>query len=159
MPRWRKAFALSCSEWFLILHAAIWFFIVEIGLRVFPFGAFIEKLDKERIGRRSLSVSFDDAARIAHFVELASRFDLLQPTCLKKALVLYVLLIRKGLDAQLWIGAAKLKAQHGNVIDYHAWLEHRGRIILGSRNGEYYIPLYCVHGSQGEPCTQGQPGA
>src|SRR5215469_4514874 len=97
------------------------------------------------------------AERVAYCVELASRFDPLRATCLKKALVLYALLIRKGLDVRLFIGAAKTKADLANRIDYHAWLEHEGRVILGGGKGELYMPLYCVCGTNGEAAAQEQP--
>jgi len=47
---------------------------------------------------------------------------------LRKALVLYALLVRRGIDAQLLIGVAK--ATNGQ-LDAHAWLECRGKILLG----------------------------
>nr|UXE45170.1 hypothetical protein Hi04_10k_c4335_00029 [uncultured bacterium] len=156
MHRWRKAFELSISEWLLILWAALWLGLVEIGLRVLRFNTLVEKLDHHRPHGRTLVARPHSAERFAYCVELASRLYPLEPTCLKKALVLYALLARKGLCAQLWIGAAKSHTDRGVQIDYHAWVEHEGKVILGAANRERYIPLYCFNRSQAVVCTQGQ---
>ena len=156
MLRWHKAFELSTSEWCLILWAASWLGIIEIGLRVLPFNTLIEKLDQHRAPDSAPVAGSCTAERFAYCVELASRFYPFQPTCLKKALVLYALLTRKGLHAELWIGAAKSKTQQGSVLDYHAWLEHEGKVILGGSNREQYIPLYCFNRSQTRVSTQGR---
>jgi len=154
--RWRKAFELSFSEWLLILRAALWLGLIEIGLRVLRFNTLIEKLDQQRPPDKALVVPPRSAERFAYCVELASRLYPLEPTCLKKGLVLFALLTRKGLHVQLWIGAAKSNTEPGAPIDYHAWLEHEGKVILGAANRERYIPLYCFNRSQAGVCTQGQ---
>jgi hypothetical protein len=140
----------------MILRAAIWLGMIEVGLRILQFNSLIEKLEQRRPADRALAAGPHSAERFAYCVELASRLYPLEPTCLKKALVLYALLTRKGLHAQLWIGAAKNNTEQGAPIDYHAWLEHEGRIILGAANRERYVPLYRVTRSQTEVCTPGQ---
>jgi len=154
--RWRKAFELSVSEWLLILWAAIWFGVIEIGLRVLRLHILIEKLDRCPPPDGTLVAQSDTVERFAYCVELVSRLYPIEPTCLKKALVLYALLTRNGLPAQLWIGAAKSNTEQGAPIDYHAWLEHEGKVILGAANRERYIPLYCFDRSQTGACIQGQ---
>ena len=156
MHRWRKAFELSLSECLLILWAAIGLGLVEIGLRVLRFNTLIEKLNRQRPPDKAVVAPPRRAERFAYCVELAARLYPLEPTCLKKALVLYTLLTRKGLHAQLWIGAAKSNTQPGGPLDYHAWLEHKGKVILGAANCERYVPLYCFNRSQTGVCTQGQ---
>jgi len=154
--RLRKAFELSSSEWLLILWAALWLGLVEIGLRVLRFNTLIERLDQQRPPGRTLVARSHTGERFAYFVELASRLYPFEPTCLKKALVLYALLTRNGFHGQLWIGAAKSTTEAGAPIEYHAWVEHEGKVILGAANRERYIPLYCFNRSQAGVCTQGQ---
>lgn len=156
MRRWRKAFELSISEWLLILRATLWLGLVEVGLRVLCFNTLMEHLDQHRPADKAPVASPGRAERCAHCVELASRLYPLEPTCLKKALVLYALLTRKGLHAQLWIGAAKSRTEQAAPIDYHAWLEHEGKVILGAANRERYIPLYSFNRTQNGVCTRGQ---
>ena len=157
MPSLRKAFELPIPEWFLVFRAGFWFAIVEVGLRILRFTTLIKMLGDRKLPQKARGSQSCSAERVAYCVELASRFDPLQVTCLKKALVLYALLIRIGLDVRLFIGAAKTKTDRVNHIDYHAWLEHQGRVVLGVGTGQRYIPLYCARGSNGEECAQGQP--
>jgi len=154
--RLRKAFELSSSEWLLILWAALWLGLVEIGLRVLRFNTLIERLDQQLPPGRTLVARSHTGERFAYFVELASRLYPFEPTCLKKALVLYALLTRNGFHGQLWIGAAKSTTEAGAPIEYHAWVEHEGKVILGAANRERYIPLYCFNRSQAVVCAQGQ---
>ena len=156
MHRLRKAFELSSSEWLLILWAALWLGLVEIGLRVLRFNTLIERLDQQRPPGRTLVARSHTGERFAYFVELASRLYPFEPTCLKKALVLYALLTRNGFHGQLWIGAAKSTTEAGAPIEYHAWVEHEGKVILGAANRERYIPLYCFDRSQTGASIQGQ---
>jgi len=125
-------------------------------MRILRFTTLTKMLSNRKLPQKARGSQSCGAERVAYCVELASRFDPLQATCLKKALVLYALLIRSGLDVRLFIGAAKTKSDLADCIDYHAWLEHQGRVILGGGKGERYIPLYCVCGSNDEGCGQRQ---
>ena len=142
MPRLRRAFELSASDWFLILQAAFWFAAVELGLYAFEFRALADFLHHERpLDQRAFCQQSASAQRAAYCVELVSRLHPLHPTCLKKALVLYALLTRRGFDVRLFIGAAKTNTQKGSELDCHAWLEHQGQAILGGQGHERYAPL------------------
>jgi len=142
VPRLRRAFELSASDWFLIFQSAFWYAVVELGLYAFEFRALADFLHHERpldqTAFRQQSVS---AQRAAYCVELVSRLHPLHPTCLKKALVLYALLTRRGFDLRLFIGAAKTDADKGKELNCHAWLEHQGQVILGGQGHERYAPL------------------
>lgn len=140
MPKLRRAFELSASDWFLILHAAFWFAVVELGLHAFEFRALVDLLHRESPQRR-LTQQFPKAQRAAYCVELVSRLHPLHPTCLRKALVLYTLLTRRGFDVRLVIGAAKTNVEKGSELDCHAWIEHQEQVILGGPGHERYAPL------------------
>lgn len=142
MPKLRKAFELSASDWVLILQASFWFAVVEVGLRAFEFRALVDRLPPARpLDPRAFRQPSPSAPRAAYCVELVSRLNPLHPTCLKKALVLYALLTRKGFDARLFIGAAKRNTEDGSELDCHAWLEHQGEVILGGQGQERYATL------------------
>lgn len=145
MPKLRRAFELSAFDWSLILQTVLWFAVVELGLRVFEFMALVNFLHQERpLDQRAVSQQSWRAQRSAYCVELVSRFHPLHPTCLKKALVLYTLLARRGFEVRLFIGAAKTNTEKGSELDCHAWLEHRGQVILGGQGHERYAPLCSV---------------
>ena len=138
MPRLRKAFALSALDWLLIVQATLWFAVVELALRLLQFRTVLAILHEEkRSARNSHSQAFVVASgspeRTAYCVELASRLHPFHATCLKKALVLYALLARRGFEVQLLIGAAR----DGSRLDAHAWLEHQGRILGAPAPGHY----------------------
>ncbi len=154
MPKLRKAFALSASDWLLIVQATIWFAVVELGLRVLQLRTLVAILQGERSSNReSHDQSFVNPERAGYCVELASRLHPLDPTCLKKALVLYALLTRRGFDLQLLIGATKIEGK----LDAHAWLEHQGRVIPGGPGGERYSTLCCLDRSMLRAHREGQP--
>jgi Transglutaminase-like superfamily len=143
--RLRRAFELSASDWFLVLHAAFWFAVVELGMRAFQFSALVDFLHQEsQPDQKAFTQRSSSAERAAYCVELVSRLHPLHPTCLKKALVLYALLTRRGFDARVYIGAAKTNTEKGSELDYHAWLEHQGQVILGGQGQERYATLCCL---------------
>ena len=147
MPRLRRAFELSASDWYLILQAAFWFAVVELGLRGFQFRALVDFLHQKRqLDQRAFSRQPSSAQRAAYCVELVSRLHPLHPTCLKKALVLYALLTRRGFDVRLLIGAAKKSTEKASELDCHAWLEHQGQVILGGQGTERYAALCSFNG-------------
>ena len=83
--------------------------------------------------------------RAAYLVEVASQLQLRKPTCLHKALVLYGLLRRKGVEVDLVIGAKKA----ADALAAHAWLEHQGHIILGAAEAACYAPLLALDAAGG----------
>lgn len=68
------------------------------------------------------STAMADAQRLAELAAIAGRRGPLNTTCLRQALAVQWWLRRRGLDAQLRIGARKV----GNSIDAHAWVELDG---------------------------------
>ena len=64
-------------------------------------------------------------------------------TCLIQALATQILLARRGETSTLHIGAAR--DDRGGVKG-HAWLEHRGRVVIGDSSLEGFIPLCQLDG-------------
>ena len=77
-----------------------------------------------------------DPQQLAYLVGLASHYHILNSTCLEKALILYGLLRRRGIEAHLRIGTMLNEAG----FQAHAWIEYHGSIILGGTNQEF-VPL------------------
>jgi hypothetical protein len=137
LPRLSKALALSASDWLLIAQATLWSALIEFGLHFLPLRTVLPKVHRERrSGREACDPMSAIPERAAYCVEVASRLYPRQ-TCLKKALVLYSLLSRSGFDVQVQIGAARDRGR----LDAHAWVEHRGRIILGASTPGRYASL------------------
>lgn len=139
----RKAFQLSASDWLLVIQAVGWFAVVEFGLRVLKLKTLLALLqsgrqaDREGCGRAPTSPE-----RVGYCVDLASRLHPLRPTCLRKALVLFALLARRGVKAQVVVGTARSDGK----LDAHAWIEHEGRVIMGGPATERYSTLCHLDG-------------
>lgn len=137
----RKARMLSASDWMLIVQSAGWLAVVELGLRLMPLRALVGIL-QGRPRERAASGSGVSAEHASRCVDLAARLDPFSATCLKKSLVLYAMLSRRGLAVELFIGAAKT----GGKLDAHAWLECQGRVVTGGPPAERYAPLWSLVG-------------
>ena len=59
-------------------------------------------------------------------------------TCLTQALAAQVLLARLGERSVLRIGVAR---DERLGVRGHAWLEHRGRVVIGGASLDGYVPL------------------
>ena len=148
MSKLRKAFALSASDWVLIAQAWTWFGALEVGLSCLSFQRLLRIVQRPGNLRTGTKQEGEPhraiPERVAYCVGLAARLHAFDSTCLKKALVLYALLTRRGFDAQLLIGAAR--ATKGQ-LDAHAWLECQGRVLLGEPAPGRYSTLCALAGS------------
>ena len=77
-----------------------------------------------------------DPQQLAYLVGLASHYHILNSTCLEKALILYGLLRRRGIEAHLRIGTMLNEAG----FQAHAWIEYQDRVILGGAT-QGYVPM------------------
>lgn len=137
--------ALSRSDWLLIMQASGLLLAVELGLKLVSFKTLMALLQ----GRGSVSGEGPSAdpvnpERVAYLVEVASRYHMLKPTCLKKALVLYGLLRRRGIEVDLVVGVRKAEGR----LEGHAWVKHDGQVIGGGPVGERYTPLHRFEGGE-----------
>ena len=141
--RLRKAWTLPWADWCLLLQASGLFLAVELAVKLLSFKTlmiFLQRggsVDGDALGESPVSPE-----HVAYLVEVASRYHVLKPTCLKKALVCYRLLRKKGVEVELVVGA--MKGESG--LEAHAWLEHHGRVILGG-SVEGYAPLRWFDGA------------
>lgn len=96
------------------------------------------------IGTERLGVTGVD--RIAWAVSAVARV-VVGTGCLTQALAAQILLARAGQASDLRIGVAR---NEGRQVRAHAWLESRGRIVIGAPLASDLIPLP-LHGSRYEP--------
>ena len=87
------------------------------------------------------------ATRLARLVALAARRGPTGSACLAQALVLWGLLRRRGIDAELRIGVVKADAR----LDAHAWVEVRGRAV--SADGDVPTRFQPLGGGTASPRT------
>ena len=129
----RKAWELSPSDCFQLLKITVAIFVIRIALRLLRFrtiSCLFPRMAASEAGIRQ------DPQELAYLVGLASRYHILNPTCLEKALILYGLLRRRGIEAHLRIGTMLNEAG----LQAHAWIECQDRVILGGAT-QGYVPM------------------
>jgi len=70
-------------------------------------------------------------------VEATAAFYPLNPTCLKKSLILLRILARRGIRAELRLGVRKIHEE----FSAHAWVVCDGSIVLGAGIADLFAPL------------------
>jgi hypothetical protein len=90
---------------------------IEIGLRLSSMTRVLDRLD--RLGPGDSRVEWRPSYPLDRFAAAAYRLLPIDSTCLRKSLVLYALLRRRGATPQLCVGVKK----DGNHLAAHAWIE------------------------------------
>src|SRR5688572_21454114 len=99
-----------------VLGLAVW---VEVALRVMPFSRLLERLKHHS---PHVTASGDEYQRLLRYVAVAYGVLPFPATCLRRSVVLYGLLERRGVASRVCFGVAK----SGSVLDAHAWVECDG---------------------------------
>ena len=126
MKRWQRFRALEQGDRWLIVEAIILIGIVQAGLRAFRFATLLRLL----AGAKQIRAGAQHpAARIGRAVDAAAR---LMPgrSCLCDALVVDVMLCRRGLQSILRLGVKK-RNQRDVPVEAHAWVESDGSVVAG----------------------------
>ena len=136
MDRLRKILRLSSRDYVILGEAVVFAIPVELGLRWVGFDKLVRHLGRVRGSglRRAPAL---DGERAARLVESVSRLYPFNPTCLKKSLVLFWMLRRRGLAAELRIGVRKV----GGTLEAHAWIEHEGRVLFDEDTASGFAPM------------------
>lgn len=130
-----KFVSLSPVERRLLAHAALLVAFVRLGLWLVPLRNLRRLLARLANPRGLTRSSQFTPERITWAVQASSRF-VPQATCLTQALATQVLLQREGYPAHLRLGVA-LKSK----LEAHAWVESRGKIVIGGPRLEHLTPL------------------
>jgi hypothetical protein len=144
VKRLRRVLALPPAERRLLLTVALLLGVIRLGLRLLPFRTLCRLLN--RAARVSVGLEAVDAFRpdrIAWAVTVASPYMLGVRRCLVQALVVQLLLVRRGYPARVHLGVAR---GDGGQVQAHAWVEAGGRIVIGGSVSELerYTPLLAL---------------
>jgi hypothetical protein len=108
---------------------------VRLSLTVLPF-----KLLRLLLARMNQPRRWWPAARspeqTSWIVKTAARF-VPGATCLTRAMVMESLYAFRGEDASTCFGVSR----HGSVLEAHAWVEARGKVVFGAPEAEKFTPL------------------
>ncbi len=153
MATWRSFWRLTGFERRIALEAAAGLTVTWIGLRLAGFRRW-----KRLLERLSLMEGSDAAAANSPLEEItnitvrmeeaATRSLFLVTNCLEQSLVLCWLLRRRGVAADLLIGARK----GANRFEAHAWVEFRGAVL--SSSGEEHLHFVAFEGQATRMGTQ-----
>lgn len=125
---------LAVEERTALVQGWVLLALLQAGLRILPFERLMRLL---RAGRTRAAARSPRPERLAFLVETAARYQWPAPTCLAKGLAVYALLVRRGLDATLVIGARKRDGR----LEAHAWPEHLGRPLTAASELPEYEPV------------------
>jgi hypothetical protein len=122
---WRRFRDLSSHEQSAVLQAAFWLAATWIGLRVAGFRRWKNTLSRLAPSVPAASVDANSAeilaqARaMARWHAAAARHLFIRTNCLEQAMVLWFMLRRHGVAAEMRFGARKEAAR----LEAHAWVE------------------------------------
>jgi Transglutaminase-like superfamily len=143
MDVWQRFYRLSSGERSIVLEAAAALGTTWLGLRLAGFQR-CSKILSRLIPSRTPEVGLDPSAlaesarSIARLESAAARNLPWRTNCLEQSLVLWWLLRRRGIAAELRIGARK----ESNRFEAHAWVEWEGG-VLDETNDEHlhFVPF------------------
>ena len=142
--------SLTLADWRIAGEAWVLFVLVEIGLRALPLKVLLVLLEKGVAPvRRAQDGELPDRERVTDLAQAVAWRHVLKPNCLKTALVVYRLLRRNGIEAELVIGTRRVKGK----LEGHAWVEHRGHVVLGGVADGGYVPLPRFGGGRSLPAS------
>src|SRR5688572_19989284 len=124
--RMRASDYLTATE---VLALAVW---VEIAIRVMPFSRVLERMTRASSPAADEAAVANEYRRLLRFVTVAYDVLPLPATCLRRSLVLYALLERRGVSSRLRFGVAK----RGPAFAAHAWVECDG-VVRDESAGRY----------------------
>jgi Transglutaminase-like superfamily len=152
MNTWSRFWRLNARSRGVVLEAAAGLAVTRVGLRLAGLRnwqralgrlASATAINTARVGHdESSGIAF--ARSVARSQESAARHLIFHPTCLEQSLTLWWLLRRRGVPAELCVGARK---EEGN-FEAHAWVECEGVAINGTSESEGAFARFAVnHGT------------
>jgi hypothetical protein len=143
MEIWRRFWRLSAFERVVVLEAAAGLTITCLGLRLAGFRRW--KAIAERFARAAVqkphahgTAKAGAGLDVARMAAAAAHNLPFHSNCLEQSLVLWCLLRRRGIAADMRIGARK----EANRFEAHAWIELEGGVLSGvSEEHLHFVPF------------------
>ena len=121
--RWRE---LTIKERFILLQALFLLPVAGVLLRFFRYQALHAKLKRlTPLRDQRKQIDLLEARRMGELVNTAAWRGLYDATCLRRSLVLWWLLRRRGIDSALRIG---VRMEDGEFMS-HAWVEWQDTVL------------------------------
>lgn len=127
MSNFIKLKALSLLEWQVLLGALIMLPVVALSLKIIGYNRTITLLNRTiAVAPVPVHAPADQIKRarlLARMVSIAANHGPYHANCLKQSLVLYWILARRRIPAEIRFGVQKDVTQD---LHAHAWVEHAG---------------------------------
>lgn len=143
MEIWRRFWRLSSFERVAVLEAAAALAITWVGLRLRGFRRWKAMAERLALSAKPKSAANGDAQvqagqDIARMAAAAARYLPFRTNCLEQSLVLWWLLQRRGIAADMRIGVRK----EANQFEAHAWVDFEGGVVGGpSEEHLHFVPF------------------
>ena len=130
MSNWRKFVHLTRQEKKLLLQALLLLPLVHALLALSGYRRLVRFIQEKISVRPSKEPLTQDekiqrASATALIVSIAAAYGLYRASCLRRSLVLLILLRRQGISAQLCFGARR----NTQALEAHAWVEVDGVVV------------------------------
>lgn len=144
---WARLRSLSAAQWRVLLQSLVLVPMVELSLKKRGFNRTAAPLVK-RSKRDARPATAQEARLIADAVAIVAGRRGVGAKCLGRSLVLWFLLRRRGIDAELVIGAA---ASVDGVLPAHAWVEVQGEPVNDRTDvRDCFVPLLGARDTTGQ---------
>jgi hypothetical protein len=142
MGTWRTFSRLTKAERLVALEAALGLTATWIALRTLGFRRWKRVLESPAIRKKTSAPAAEVPMRVITNVvrmeEAAARNLFFDTNCLEQSLVLWWLLQKRGVPADLLIGARK----DANRFEAHAWVEFAGAPLNSTGEGHlHFVPF------------------
>lgn len=142
MGTWRTFSRLTKSERLVALEAALGLTATWIALRTLGFRRWRRVLESPAIRKKTNAAATEvpvrEIANVVRMEEAAARNLFFHTNCLEQSLVLWWLLQKRGVPADLLIGARK----DANRFEAHAWVEVAGAALNSTGEGHlHFVPF------------------
>ena len=144
---------LPLREWGILLHAVVWLWVVNVGLRSFDYARLRSwlRIDEKQLGPRTgqfddvaddvaddLAADLESSRRLHYLVAAATHLCPWESRCLARSMVLNLMLAAQGIPSQVCFGVS---VEPGD-FEAHAWVEVGGHPIGESAaNRDKYAPF------------------
>jgi hypothetical protein len=131
----RSFFRLTPAEKYMILEACCYVGVTRVISRVVPF-RWIAKVLVRPVGSRNGRSTEDlvTARRVGWAVSAVSRTRVLHAVCLGQAIAAHLMLKRRGIRSDLFLGVA----HEGSQMIAHAWVTSGDFIVTGAGGHERF---------------------
>jgi transglutaminase superfamily protein len=142
MGTWRTFSRLTKAERLVALEAAFGLTSTWIALRTVGFRRWRKVLEslatRKKTNAPTTEVPMRKIANVVRMEEAAARNLFFDTNCLEQSLVLWWLLQKRGVEADLLIGARK----DANRFEAHAWVEFAGAALNSTGEGHlHFVPF------------------